>query len=324
MTALGDLPVTVLGGYLGAGKTTRVNEVLRHANGRRIGVIVNDFGSVNIDEHLIEEQGAKAIGLTNGCVCCSMADGLGSALDELAARAPALDHVLIEASGVAHPRRIANYAQTWPGFFLANISVIVDAQRVETLATDKYVGATVREQIRDADRIVVSHDEVDARQAARTIAWLEAQTTSPVRRGSELSSAELVTALMGQTEGRTRTRSVDATDVGRVNDTPSDEVPNRHTDTHQTVTLDEEAPLSAQVLRGLCRTPPAAIVRAKGWVYLDTEPGVVFNLQGAPGGWTLERLAQPMPPRTCVVVIWADPSITSSTVRSMFGVKGLG
>ncbi len=79
------IPLTVIGGYLGAGKTTMLNHLLRHPDGRRIGVIVNDFGSLAIDASLLGDVADDGvISLPNGCVCCTVGAGLHEALDALA------------------------------------------------------------------------------------------------------------------------------------------------------------------------------------------------------------------------------------------------
>ena len=71
------IPVTVIGGYLGAGKTTMINRLLAGSHGRRLAVLVNDFGAVDIDSKLIAAHDGDTIALANGCVCCSIADALG-------------------------------------------------------------------------------------------------------------------------------------------------------------------------------------------------------------------------------------------------------
>ena len=101
------VPVTVVGGYLGAGKTTLVNHLLRNAGGRRLAILVNDFGSLPIDADLIEAEEDDLISIAGGCVCCSFGSDLMGALMKLAARTPAPDHLLIETSGVALPGSVA-------------------------------------------------------------------------------------------------------------------------------------------------------------------------------------------------------------------------
>ena len=116
-SAPGGMKVTVIGGYLGAGKTTLVNRWLRQAQaqGRRIAVLVNDFGEIGIDADLILAQSDDVLELAGGCVCCSFGSDLMAALLRLAERNPAPAHVLIETSGVALPGAVARSAKLAPG-----------------------------------------------------------------------------------------------------------------------------------------------------------------------------------------------------------------
>ena len=88
------VPLTILGGYLGAGKTTLLNHLLRHAEGRRIAVVVNDFGSVDIDGDLIESRSGDAISIAGGCVCCGFGDDLLDTLHALRDAPEPFDHVV--------------------------------------------------------------------------------------------------------------------------------------------------------------------------------------------------------------------------------------
>ena len=80
---LSDLPVTLVTGYLGSGKTTYINERLSDAHGVRYAVMVNDFGELNIDAELIAASTERTISLTNGCVCCSLADDMDAAMEQV-------------------------------------------------------------------------------------------------------------------------------------------------------------------------------------------------------------------------------------------------
>ena len=140
----GAIPVTVIGGYLGSGKTTLLNALLRGGHGRRLAVLVNDFGSINIDADLITAHGGDTISLANGCICCSLQDNLGTTLHSLAARSDPPDQIVIEASGVADPSRIGHYAMSLPGLHLDAVIVVADAEGIRRQARDKYVGDIVR------------------------------------------------------------------------------------------------------------------------------------------------------------------------------------
>jgi G3E family GTPase len=97
------IPVTLLTGFLGAGKTTLVNRLLTQAHGLRLGVIVNEFGELGIDGALIAPGAGEVIELANGCVCCATRGDLFLALDEMLSRATQLDGILVETSGLANP-----------------------------------------------------------------------------------------------------------------------------------------------------------------------------------------------------------------------------
>lgn len=169
----GMVPVTVIGGYLGAGKTTLINRLLRADHGKRLTVLVNDFGEINIDVELIASHDGRTISLTNGCVCCSIAGDLGAAIREAAAGRPQPDQILIEASGVADPGRIANHALGWQTLRLAGVITLIDPLTVIERSTDKFVGATVRRQIHSADRLLMTRtDQIDTGTVDRVVTWL--------------------------------------------------------------------------------------------------------------------------------------------------------
>jgi len=113
------VPCTIVTGFLGAGKTTLIRHVLAHAQGRRLAVIVNEFGDVGIDGELLKGCGDAAcpeeniVELANGCLCCTVADEFVPALDTILSRQPAVEHIVIETSGLALPKPLVQ-AFHWP------------------------------------------------------------------------------------------------------------------------------------------------------------------------------------------------------------------
>lgn len=171
-----NVPAILIGGYLGAGKTTLVNHLLRHAAGRRIAVLVNDFGEVSIDADLILGAEGDVLSLAGGCVCCSFGSDLVGTLAEVLRREPAPDLVLIETSGVGIPSAVARAAALVPGLRLEATVVVADAPTVRARAADRYVGDTVRQQLEDADLLLLNQtDRVEATTLAALQAWWAAE-----------------------------------------------------------------------------------------------------------------------------------------------------
>ena len=169
------IPLTVIGGYLGAGKTTLVNRLLRHPGGRRLGVVVNDFGSLAVDAELLSAAAGPGgvVSLPNGCVCCTVGAGLHEALDELVGRAEAPDHIVIEVSGVADPSAAGAWG-TVPPFEPAGVVVLAAADAIRRQAADRYVGADVVRQLAGADLVLVTKtDLIGPESLPGLYAWLD-------------------------------------------------------------------------------------------------------------------------------------------------------
>jgi len=117
--SLQRVPCTIVTGFLGSGKTTLIRHVLANANGRRLAVIVNEFGDVGIDGEILKGCGDAAcpeeniVELANGCLCCTVADEFVPALDQILAREPQVEHIVIETSGLALPKPLVQ-AFHWP------------------------------------------------------------------------------------------------------------------------------------------------------------------------------------------------------------------
>jgi cobalamin biosynthesis protein CobW len=119
MTPFAKIPATIVTGFLGAGKTTLIRHVLQNANGRRLALLVNEFGDIGIDGEILKSCGAPAcreddiIELANGCICCTVADDFLPAIEKLLALDPRPDHIVIETSGLALPKPLVK-AFDWP------------------------------------------------------------------------------------------------------------------------------------------------------------------------------------------------------------------
>ncbi|QDL99867.1 GTP-binding protein [Rhodopseudomonas palustris] len=153
--ASATIPVTVIGGFLGAGKTTFVNHLLR-SGGPRTAVLVNDFGEVNVDATLIESHDGTTMTLTNGCICCSIGTSFIDTICRVLDAAVPFERIVIEASGVGDPWKIAEIALIEPSLRLGRVIVLADASRVAQLIDDARVGDTVRSQFERCDLVLLT------------------------------------------------------------------------------------------------------------------------------------------------------------------------
>jgi G3E family GTPase len=140
---------------------------------------VNDFGAIDIDSRLVVAHGGDTISLANGCICCSIGDSLVLALVRVLDRAESIDHVVIEASGVADPARIAELAMIEPMLERDGVLVVADATSVREQAADRYVGDTIRRQLDGADLLILNKtDLVAGEELARIETWLRERGTA--------------------------------------------------------------------------------------------------------------------------------------------------
>ena len=271
----GVVPVTVIGGYLGAGKTTLVNALLRGGHGLRIAVAVNDFGSVAVDRALLVARDEDTITLANGCVCCSLGAELAAGLVRLAARRPAPAHIVVEASGVSRPRNVAALAAAPSGMRPAGVVVLVDATTAAQRTVDRWVGDVVRAQVSDADLIVLTKtDLLDAEQETAAV-----DAVRSVAPGTQLVGAPhgdvAPDVVLRPRRGAERAGDRAAERTGRF----------------RTRTWRLDDPVPAAVLRRAVRDLPAEVQRVKGIVRLADDEEHPYAVHRAGGRVTLERLA---------------------------------
>jgi G3E family GTPase len=171
------VPMTILSGFLGAGKTTLLNRILTGNHGLCVGVLVNDFGSINIDAELVVGVDGNMISLANGCVCCQIRDDLVESVDALLARPEAIEYILLEASGVADPAGIfATFTDRnlRDRIRLDSVICVVDADQV--FAHPEYPPLMELKllQVGFADMLILNKvDLAGPGQVAKVRAWLD-------------------------------------------------------------------------------------------------------------------------------------------------------
>lgn len=134
------IPITIVTGFLGVGKTTLVHNMLKNANGKRIAVLVNEFGEVDVDGQLIAssecgEQGCNLVQLPNGCICCTVQEEFLPSMLQLLERKEEIDHIVIETSGLSMPKplvKAVNWPDLKPHITIDAVITVVDAVGIAT------------------------------------------------------------------------------------------------------------------------------------------------------------------------------------------------
>ncbi|CAM2166217.1 CobW C-terminal domain-containing protein [Paraburkholderia sacchari] len=268
--ARAPIDLAVIGGYLGAGKTTVVNHLLEAPHGKRIAVLVNDFGAVNIDGRLIRARSDDVIELDNGCICCTIGGALADALARLAAREERPDLLLIEASGVSDPARIAQVGLLNGAFRLTAVLVVVDAPELVRTLVDPLVGAMAQQQIDSASAVIVTKlDLVAPESRERAVSDVRALAATDIVVAADhgrVPPALLFDASVPQTLALADARRWQHQPIG----TGSNAFPS-----FASVTLAVPEVLDKARLRAWLKALPRTILRAKGFVRVaDAEGGV--------------------------------------------------
>lgn len=251
-----SLPLTILSGFLGAGKTTLVNRLLAEPEGRRIVVLVNDFGSLDIDARLIRSRSSTTISLANGCACCTVAGDLSRALVEIAQSEQLPDAILLEASGLADPRGIAQVALANPALRLDGIVTMVDAETVCQYADEPDIAALFASQVSAADLLILNKVDLagDAITGARaSLAALGAGT--PV---IETTHACVPPAIVFGIAAPHDANTFEGSERG-------------HPQAFRSWNLTWTAPLPGPALRQALSALPSSVLRAKGILHFDDE-----------------------------------------------------
>ena len=220
------IPATVITGFLGSGKTTLIRNIITQANGKRLALIVNEFGDIGMDGDMLKDCGADScsaddiIELANGCICCTVADDFLPSMQTLLAQEPRPDHIIIETSGLALPQPLVQ-AFNWPDIksevMLDGVVTLVDgpaladggiahdlealeAQRAadEELDHESPIDELFADQIGAANLIVLSKaDLLDVGGVSRARAVVEQQLGAPTPIISVAGGAAPMDAILG-------------------------------------------------------------------------------------------------------------------------------
>ena len=153
------IPLTLISGYLGTGKTTLINNLLRTTK-KKIALLVNDFGDVNIDESLIEARTDSVLSIAGGCVCCSYGNELIETLESMNSNELLPDHIVLEASGIALPSKIIQTISLMDFLSFYGTVLLTDASRLRSQLNDLYISDTISLQIEQHDLLVLNKTDL--------------------------------------------------------------------------------------------------------------------------------------------------------------------
>ena len=315
MSRLPPIPVTLVSGFLGAGKTTLLNRILNSDHGLRMAVMVNDFGAINIDSQLIVSQTQTTVSLANGCICCTvesdLIEQLGRLLDDRSNRP---EYIVIEASGVSNPSKIANtlrYPQFRDALAIDTILNVVDAEQFGSLEGE--MAQLAMEQLDVADIIVMN--KVD-RVGREQLDALKARWLYPNARLLECEYGEVPLELvLGVGRARSGWRL-----------TPSAPTPVRvagekdHSALFDTWSFSSDRPLSLKALRQALAALPKDIYRAKGVCQIAEAPGkrCILHLVGSRSEIKPEDGWEGRVPFSQMIFIGRRGSLDGTQLQAMF------
>ena len=310
------IPVTIVAGFLGAGKTTLLNHILSAEHGRRIGVLVNDFGSINVDAELITAVEDGMMSLANGCVCCSIRTDLIQAVLQLAERDDPPEHIVIESSGVADPAGVYEaflQPEIRNSVLVDGVITIVDAEQV--LGLPDAEAKLARTQVAGGDLIVLNKtDLVDADTLSNVKDWIH-----------ELKPT---VQIFDATYGRIPMEVL--LGVEHQHETSRDDQPSSSHHHHdlqfETWSYESDEPLNLGLLHQLLNHLPVTLFRAKGFVYAADQPNnrLLLQLVGRRAVLSVDRQWGDSPPKTQLVFIARNGTCDFGAIqRGLESCKGV-
>ncbi|MET4023271.1 GTP-binding protein [Bradyrhizobium sp. S3.2.12] len=307
-------PVTIIGGFLGSGKTTLVRRLLANPGGRRLGVLVNDFGAVNVDAELISEIRSDVVSLKNGCICCNISGDLAGGVRRLLASKSAPDHIIIETSGVSQPHRVAEafFSDSLSDTLIVDsIICLIDCLNFPDLTYEETEFAI--DQAAVADIVILNKIDTTSMEAVDAVSKTLREAL-PSMRILEAAHADIPREIMFGLEDKRKARLRAPRAVGLV----SGEIQSHHR-SFVSWTWQSDRLLGLAAFREAVKQIPLAIYRAKGFLFFDDAPGkpALFQLVGKRSSLDFQALVRSLR-RNSLVAIGRRDRFAPAAMQALF------
>lgn len=301
-----QLPVTIICGFLGAGKTTLINHLLRNPESETLAVLVNDFGSINIDRELIKVEAKNQIELSNGCICCTIQDDLVAGLISLTRMGQSFTRVIVECSGVSHPAGVLKIFETETVerlFTVDGVFCLVDADAFPAL--DYQNTELVIDQAAMSDIVLLNKIDLASEDAVKETAatLLEAQSKMKIHYVEQAAIAPAI--LFGPAAPERSSATSLSPD-------------NTHDNDFETAAFQWDASVNVGDFARMIEALPVTILRGKGILNLrgddlDSRRGI-FHLVGKRSSIDMAR--EPAPAESRMVLIARRGALNAPAVHA--------
>lgn len=300
ITRTDSIPIILLAGFLGSGKTSLLNNLLAQSRGLKIGVIVNDFGKINIDNLLVSAQTDTSLELNNGCICCSVEDGeLDDAVGQLAHRGSSLDLIVIEASGLAEPKELVALLQMMGNQYshFESLVTVVDAANFEH---NNKQSASSLENLSISDFVIINKVDLVSKKQLKDIETVISLASPNVR---------ILRSEHGKVDINLLVDARKATSPKVQLPLHSEEEHSHLHDEFSSVEFTSKKPLDHELFLKWADSLPTNVFRAKGICYFGMKglgQKYIFQAVGPRYDIKLDEWTSSEEPQTTLVVIGKD------------------